>query len=143
MVKLSIVTRIMKRHSRFSLHPSGFSLIEVLTVIAVLGVILSLALPWFGKHGDDFRRTRDQRNAQSICTLCQALQSTGVTLVSEGSTSLEVARAIAQGVTVNEGSLRGQTFRVPGLGEEELKGAARFIFIQGQQVLYAAPEVQG
>lgn len=134
----------MKSQAHSAPRPQGFSLIEVLTVIAVLGVILSLVLPWFGRHGDDFRQARDQRNAQSICTLCEALQSTGMSLVSEGSTTgLEIARRLSEGVTVEQGSLRGQTFRVPGLGEEELLGAARFISILGDQVRYAAPEAQG
>lgn len=126
----------MKSATHSKAPTAGFSLIEMLTTIAILGIMISIALPWYGKSGDDFRQARDQRNAQSICSLCQAVEAAGLLLVVENTTSLDIARQLAEGITIKDGSLKGRTFRVPGLGQEELEGAARFLNIQDGQVRY-------
>ncbi|WP_208300263.1 type II secretion system protein [Prosthecobacter fusiformis] len=122
-------------------HPAnpsqpGFSLIEMLMTMAVLGIMVSIALPWYGKQTDDFRQARDQKNAQSICTLCQAIDAAGINLVEETTTSLEIARKLSAGITIKKGTLKGRTFRVSGLGEEELEGAANYMSIEEGQVFY-------
>lgn len=104
--------------------------------VAILGIMTSLALTWFGGNGSDVRQARDQRNAQSICSLCQVVNAAGYELVEDSSTGLDIARKLGDGITIEKGLMKGQVFQLPGLGQEELEGAARYISIQGGQVRY-------
>lgn len=115
---------------------SGFSLLEMLTTVAILGIMTSLALAWFGGSGQDVQIARDQRNAQSICSLCQVAEAAGLNLVKEVSSPLELARRVSEGITIETGVMRGRTFQVPGMGEEELQGAVRFLKLQNGQLRY-------
>jgi prepilin-type N-terminal cleavage/methylation domain-containing protein len=49
--------------------PQGFSLVEMLVVIAVIGVIAAIAIPNIGSVGSSAKVATAQRNAQSIVSL--------------------------------------------------------------------------
>ncbi|WP_345735443.1 type II secretion system protein [Prosthecobacter algae] len=115
---------------------SGFSLIEMLMTLSILGIMTSLALAWFGGDVGAVRQARDQRNAQTLCTLCQSVEAAGINLAAEESTALDVLRRLVEGVTIQKGALKGRTFQLPGLGKEELEAASRYITIQDGQVRY-------
>lgn len=121
-------------------HTAGFSLLEMLTVIAILGILSSLALAWFGGDGREVKQARDQRNAQNVCSLCQAVEAAGISLVLDAATPVDIVRRLALGITIEKGPLKGRTFRVPGLGQEEVTGAARFISIRNGQIRYDVTE---
>lgn len=115
---------------------SGFSLFEMLMTVAILAIMSTMALAWFGGSGSEVRQARDQRNAQTLCTLCQAVEAAGMPLTEEGSSPIDIARRLVEGVTIEKGALKGRTFHVPGLGAEELQGAVRFLSIQDGQMRY-------
>ena len=128
----------MKIATPLNKQPSGFSLFEMLIVIAILGIMTSLSLAWFGGDGSQVRQARDQRNAQSFCSLCQAAQAAGVVLVTDSSDELEVLRQLVTGVEVQRGPLKGRTFRVPHVEPDELEGAARFLAIEQGELVYSS-----
>ncbi len=125
----------MKTAIHLKAQAKGFSLFELLTVVAILGIISSLAIAWFGGTGQDVRQARDQQNAQTICTLCRAAEAAGLDLATETTTSFEIARRFAEGVTVEQGVLKGQTFRVS-IGIEESKAAAQYLLIRDGELVY-------
>lgn len=115
---------------------AGFSLSELLMTLAILGVLCGLAMGFFGGNMQEVELARDQRNAQSVCLLCQSVQATGTDIVSEANSALEVVQKLVDGVKIKSGVFKGKVFRLPGLPEEEQEGAARYLTIEDGELLY-------
>ncbi len=126
-------------HSLAAACQRGFSLFEVLMFIAVLGVMTSLAVPMLYQT-DSFYATRDRRNAQELSSTSMMAQAAGLNLV-QSDDVLQTVRALARGDMPVSGPLKGRLFVVPGLSEEDLVGASRFLLIQGGQLQYSSREV--
>ena len=114
---------------------SGFSLVEMLIVIAVLGVMAAIALSNLTNHREVIKQTRNRRNAQEMASLCIAAKAAGVSFVVPGD-PVQTARNAVVGATATKGSFAGKTFRLPGLQEEEILAAAYYLDVQGTEVMY-------
>lgn len=117
----------------------GFSLFEVLMFIAILGVMTSLAVPMFSQT-DSVYAARDRRNAQELSSTSMMAQTAGLNFV-QGEDVIETIRALARGDMPASGPLKGRLFMVPGLSEEDVAGAARYLTIQEGQLQYSNREV--
>ncbi len=93
------------------LHPvkavqKGFSLVEMLVVIAVIGIIAAIAVPNIGKITDSAKDSTLRRNAQNIASVFASAQAvgydfskssgTGTTITAKGT----VINAVITGVTI-------------------------------------------
>lgn len=112
----------------------AFSLFEVLMFVAILGVMVSLTIPMFG-NVDTMYATRDRRNAQELASICMTAQAAGLDFVQGGSV-LDTVREIVRGGMPVRGALRGHLFVVPGLSEEDIAGAAKYLIIQEGELRY-------
>jgi len=122
------------------LRHAGFSLVELMTVVAVIGVFTGIMLPWFSGV-DRAEQAKDMRNAQSFSTISIAATAAGVSLIEAGTTKLEAMRTLVQGVTITRGTLRGRTFRIPNVKEADLSRAARYLSVRDGQLIYHSQEV--
>ena len=105
---------------------SGFSLVELLIVIMILGIMGSLALVAFGNHNDTYKRVRDQRNAQELVTEFVAAQVAGVDFVIAGDKLATLAK-VAEGGVATEGSFKGRRYGLPNVSERERNSAAEYV----------------
>jgi prepilin-type N-terminal cleavage/methylation domain-containing protein len=126
--------------SRRSIRPprascSGFSLVEILIVIAVLGVMAGIAMNSLANHREAIEQTRNRRNAQEMASLCIAAQSAGISFAVPGD-PVQTARNAVIGATATRGTFAGKTFRLPGLQEAEILAAAYYLDVQGTEVMY-------
>jgi prepilin-type N-terminal cleavage/methylation domain-containing protein len=131
----------MKTHaytSPLSISRRGFSLFEVLMFIAILGVMVSLAVPMLFQH-DSIYAARDRRNAQELAATCMMAQAAGLEFVQEESV-METLRALVRGGMPAQGALKGRVFVVPGLSEEDLQGAAKYLELQNGELRYTQGE---
>ncbi|MFC5454612.1 hypothetical protein ACFQDI_07110 [Prosthecobacter fluviatilis] len=78
---------------------------------------------------------RDRRNAQELCSTCMMAQAAELNFV-QGDSVIETVRAIVRGGMSVRGAMRGRIFVVPGLSDEDIQGAAKFLKLQDGQLLY-------
>lgn len=63
-------------HSKAS--KKGFSLVEMLVVIAVIGVLTAIAIPMIGRINDQATLAKNNRNAQAVAAMFNAAKSAGI-----------------------------------------------------------------
>lgn len=90
---------------------AGFSLVEMLVVIAVIGVIAAIAIPNIGSINDSAHAATSQRNAQSVASVLNAAAAAGANLGTEGvSDSVTAVSVAAAGITISGGAFDGKNF---------------------------------
>lgn len=113
----------------------GFSLFEVLMVVSILGIMVSIAVPMLFQ-ADSVYAARDRRNAQELCSTATAARAAGLNFVAEESV-LDTVRALVRGAMPSRGSMKGRLFVVPGLSEEDMLGASKYLTIQQGELRYS------
>ena len=127
----------MKIHAHISKQCracSAFSLFEVLMFIAIIGVMVGMVVPMLGQN-DAAYAARDRRNAQELCSTCMMAQAADLNFVQDESV-IDTVRAIVSGGMSVRGAMRGRVFVVPGLSDEDIQGAAKYLRVQDGQLLY-------
>ena len=124
--------------SRQHRRRSAFSLFEILMVVAIIGVFLGIAVPMMNQS-DSVYAARDRRNAQELCSTCMMAQAAQLNFVQDDSV-IDTLRAIVNGGMSVRGAMRGRVFVVPGLSEEDIQGAAKYIRIKDGQLLYISSD---
>jgi len=117
---------------------SAFSLFEVLMFIAILGVLVGMVVPMMIQN-DAVYAARDRRNAQELCSTCMMAQAADLNFVQDDSV-IDTVRAIVRGGMSVRGAMRGRVFVVPGLSEEDIQGAAKYLKVQDGQLIYTSTE---
>ncbi|MCE9519830.1 MAG: type II secretion system GspH family protein [Verrucomicrobia bacterium] len=115
----------MNTHSKPTRSSRGFSLVELLTVIAVIGIIASIAIPNIGSITTAAKSAAAQRNAQSICSMFAAGQAAGVTWT--GTTRNLLVGSVITGQAPADGAFVGKTFKVPNVSGTDLTSAYVYI----------------
>jgi type II secretory pathway pseudopilin PulG len=120
-----------KLHGAF---PPGFSVVEVLVIIIVVGVITFVALPYAGFNGKPAREAQERRVAQSIVSVYQSGFAAGVAW--KGSTRNAKIDAVTSGQAPAEGAFSGKFFKVPGGMQRDMAGASKYIGCDANGDLY-------
>lgn len=103
----------------------GFSLVEMLVTITLIGLLAAIAIPEIGSTSDSARRASCQRNAQHVVSVYLAGVSAGI--VWAGSSKIEKIASVVQGAAPEQGVLAHHSFRVPDLQGDILTGIYPYI----------------
>ncbi len=98
----------------------GFSLVEMLVVIAVIGVIAAIAIPSIGSINASAKVAVAERNAQSIMSVYQSGLAAGATwsAVNAITDPASLITAVVAGTT-GTGAFASTTFAVPGMSAND------------------------
>lgn len=116
--------------------PAGLSLIEVLTMLAIIGIIGAIAIPqltsWFAS---DAQELRYRRNAQQIAGVFATAQVAGRDFAASGDLE-QTIRNVVTGGSPTEGAFKGQFYAVPNLGEQDIKGVQKYLSLEGNMLCF-------
>lgn len=126
----------LKMTMHISRSQRGFSLFEVLLFLGILGVILGIAVPMFSQS-DAIYAARDRRNAQELSSTCTMAQAAGLNFI-QGEDVVAAIHAIVRGGVPAQGAMKGRLFVVPGLSDEDVQGAARYLQILDGELRYTS-----
>ncbi|MEZ5329177.1 MAG: type II secretion system protein [Verrucomicrobiales bacterium] len=99
----------------------GFSLVELLVVIAVIGLIAAIALPSVSKITDKARKATAQKNAQMLCSLHTNAKSAGAGF--SATTRGGILDELVVGVT---GTIVATDFKMSELSEKDKAEALKY-----------------
>ena len=118
-----------------NINQKGFSLIEMLVVIAVIGIMAAIALAALGPRFEGFSEARDRRNAQSLAAISLAAQSAGLDFVVPADVEATV-RAVVVGGSPAEGAMQSSWFGVPGMEDEAILDSLNFLSLENGILVY-------
>ena len=112
---------------------AGFSLVEMLVVIAVIGIIAAIAVPTIGNITDQANNSKAKRNAQNLASVCASAVAAGADLGSSSSVNAIVNQIVSPGLTGSKDSGFDSTvFKVPNLTNEEKMAASQHLSYDAQ-----------
>lgn len=91
----------------------GFSLVEMIVVIAVIGIIAAMAVPGIGSISGASKTAVAQRNAQNMTSVFNSGMAAGVPDFVVCTTVREAALALNSGGAATTGPFSGRKFQCP------------------------------
>lgn len=115
---------------------TGFSLVEMLVVVALIGVLSGLVLGWYATaRRDVVEEMVNRRNAQEIVSLAVCATVGGAQFVVPGDKTATVENLV-DGAQGEVGIWKGKMFRLSSLDPESLPGALAYVKMDSDLLLY-------
>ena len=118
----------MKNIKLNTARKAGFSLVEMLVVIAIIGIIAAIAIPNIGNLNESARDAAAKRNAQTVASVLNAAIAAGASHSFSGSTTgADLINAAEAGISPTDGAFQGKTFTSGPIDDDEETKAAGYL----------------
>lgn len=114
----------------------GFSLVEMLVVIAIIGIVAAVAVPQISGFTSSAEDSRNKRNAQTLVSTYAQAQAAGLDLIPTGATKTAAVDAVIAGASINGGAFDGQYFGVPNMEDSSRDDALEFLKLENGMLQY-------
>ena len=114
---------------------AGFSLVEMLVVIAVIGIIAAIAVPTIGNITKQANISKAKRNAQNLASVYSSAVAAGASFASSDEDGIvgELVTGVYGGA---EGGFDSTLFRVPNMSTDEQTDAKGYLEYADGQLQY-------
>lgn len=90
---------------------AGFSLVEMLVVIAIIGIIAAIAIPNIGNLNESARDAAAKRNAQTVASVLNAAIAAGAShSFTSATTPAQIITAAEGGISPIDGAFKNKLF---------------------------------
>lgn len=113
----------------------GFSMIELLVAISIMGLMASLAVIGFGGSRETADDQKDKRNAQQIAMVAAMADAAGAKFLVPDNKKASIEN-LCQGCSPSNGAFKNRIFRVSPMEEPEIMGAMRFLALNASGLQY-------
>jgi prepilin-type N-terminal cleavage/methylation domain-containing protein len=114
---------------------AGFSLIELMMAVAIIGILANLSMMAFGGLSQTSEFQKNKRNAQEIAGLASMASAAGADFIVPGDERATIVN-LRTGVTPTTGVFNGRIFIIPGLSDTDITGAMTFLTLNETDLLY-------
>jgi prepilin-type N-terminal cleavage/methylation domain-containing protein len=114
------------RHPTKISRSKGFSLLEALVVITIIGVLAAMGVAGFGSSNGAFHVAQSRRNAQEIVSAFVIASVAGVDFRVPNDLNATVQKVV-EGQTAVDGAFAGRRFGVFGLEAADVEAATNYI----------------
>lgn len=110
----------------------GFSLVEMLVTIVVIGIIAAIVIPAVSSLRTSAKRAAARQNAKNIAQMSEALAGIGVAHVIPDSLGGVAAttRLLREGIVVPQGAFAGESFVLSGILDTDIDDIGEFLTVQ-------------
>ncbi|OYW74380.1 MAG: hypothetical protein B7Z37_17940 [Verrucomicrobia bacterium 12-59-8] len=117
---------------------AGFSLVEMLVVIAIIGIIAAIAIPNIGNLNQSAKDATAKRNAQTVASVLNAAVAAGAVLSPTPSTGADLVALAIAGVQPSTGAFANRKFTSGPINPTETDAAAAYLSYDStnNQVIY-------
>ena len=114
---------------------AGFSLIELMMAVALVGILANLAMMAFGNVSQTSEFQKDKRKAQELASLATMASAAGADFIVPGDEQATIVN-LRTGVTPTKGAFQGRLFIIPGLSDTDITNAMNYLTLNGTDLLY-------
>jgi len=118
-----------------SRHHPGFSLMELLIVIAIIGVMANMIVLSWGSASREATEMKDRRNAQEIASLAAIANAAGAPFVVPNNKKATIEK-LAAGATPSSGIFKNREFKLPPIGTKGIEGAMHYLALNNTELVY-------